>query len=319
MDALRDQFWSAVTKVGYYLEGSYTHRVLLTVIDLIGQLWYFFVAGILITAAISLFWRRESVAAFFQNSSRVSIIGAAIVGIVSPMPTYVAIPLVAALYRVGVPIPVLFAFLVASPLMNPVLFMLTAGAFGYEMALVRLAGALLLGVTAGWLVCTVTVRGRLNGFLCAGNVETLAFAGRSSNPSPGRYSVELARHAYRLTRWAGKYFLLGVIVAALAKNLIPVGWIVQSLGGHRTGSVLVAVAAGIPLYACGGGSIPVMQVLQEAGLDKGAVLAFFISGPATKLSTIVALKAAVTKEVLFLYLGVALVGATVLGLVYSVM
>ena len=317
MEAFLRQLSSAVSKIGYYLAGSYTHRVLLTVGDLLAQLWYFFVAGIIISAIISLFWSRESVAAFFQKSSRVSIVGAAIVGIVSPMPTYVAIPLVAALFRVGVPIPVLFAFLVSSPLMNPILFFLTAGAFGYEMALARVAAALVLGVAAGWAVYALTLHGKLGGFLCAACEEPFTFAREHSRRTLRVYATDFGHEAYHLGRWAGKYFLLGIFVAALAKNLIPVGWIAKSLGGNRTFSVLTAVAAGVPLYACGGGTIPVMKALQDLGLDKGAVLAFFISGPATKLSTIVALKAAVTKKVFALYLGITLLGATVFGLLYS--
>jgi len=319
MGAFLQYVGSIVSRVQYYLEGSYTHRVLLTVVDLFGQLWYFFVAGILITAVISLFWSRESVAAFFRRSSGVSIIGAVIVGIVSPMPTYVAIPLVVALFRIGIPIPVLFAFLVSSPLMNPVLFFLTAGAFGYEMALARVTGALVLGVTAGLVTYALAARGKLGRFLCADTTGffTVGFADHHSHKALKAYALDFGHQVYHLSRWAGKYFLLGILVAALAKNLIPLGWIVKSLGANRTLSVLMAVAAGVPLYACGGGTIPVMKALQDLGLDKGAVLAFFISGPATKLSTIVALKAVVTKKVFFLYLAITLLGATVFGLLYS--
>jgi uncharacterized membrane protein YraQ (UPF0718 family) len=317
MDALLMHISSAISKVGYYLEGSYTHRVLVTIVDLLGQLWYFFVAGILISSAISLIWSRKSVAAFFQKSSRVSIVGASIVGIVSPMPMYAAIPLVATLFRIGVPMHVLFAFLVASPLINPVLFFLTAGAFGYEMALARIVAALVLGVTAGWLAYVLTVHDKLRDFLNAGSAGPFTVADGRSRESLGAHAADFGHEVYHLGRWAGKYFLLGIFAAALAKNLIPVGWIAKSFGGNQTLSVLAAVAAGVPLYACGGGTIPVMKTLQDLGLDKGAVLAFFISGPATKLSTIVALNAAVTRKVFFLYLAITLIGATGFGLLYN--
>jgi uncharacterized membrane protein YraQ (UPF0718 family) len=318
MDVLLMKLSSALSKVGYYLEGSYTHRVFLTSVDLVEQLWYFFVAGILISSAVSLVWSRRSVAAFFQKSSRASIVGASLVGVVSPMPTYAAIPLVATLFKIGVPVHVLFAFLVASPLINPVLFFLTAGAFGYEMALARMAAALVLGVSAGWMVYVLTARAKLGAFLNAGSAGSVAVADGRSHESPRAYAADFGREVYHLGRWAGKFFLLGIFAAALAKNLIPVGWIAKSFGGNQTFSVLAAVAAGVPLYACGGGTIPVMKTLQDLGLGKGAVLAFFISGPATKLSTIVALNAVVTRKVFVLYLAVTLIGATVFGLLYNV-
>lgn len=317
MSEFLGNIWSAIHKAGYYLEGSYTHRVLATTFDLIGQLWYFFVAGVAISALISLFWSRDSVAAFFQKSSRISVAGAVIVGIASPMPMYAAIPLVAALFKVGVPMHVLFAFLVASPLINPVLFFLTAGSFGYEMALARVLAALVLGVAGGWLVWVLATRNRLGDFLNGGSAGPLPVVSRDPRRSFRAGAADFGRETYHLGRWAAKYFLLGVIVAALAKNLIPAGWIVKSFGGNRTLSVLAAVAAGVPLYACGGGTIPVMKSLQDLGLDKGAVLAFFISGPATKLSTIVALNAAVTRKVFLLYLAITMIGATVFGLLYN--
>jgi hypothetical protein len=317
MSDILNSIWSAILRAGYYLEGSYTHRVLVTTIDLLGQLWYFFVAGIVISAAISLIWSRESVAAFFQRSSRVSIIGAAFVGIVSPMPMYAAIPLVAALFRIGVPIHVLFAFLVASPLINPVLFFITAGAFGYEMALARTAAALVLGVAAGWVAFVLIAHDKLGTFLNGGSAGPFTISTGRQRQSLATCAADFGHEVYHLGRWATKYFLLGIFAAALAKNLIPVGWIAKSFGGNQTLSVLTAVAAGVPLYACGGGTIPVMKTLQDLGLDKGAVLAFFISGPATKLSTIVALNAAVTRRVFFLYLAITLIGATAFGLLYN--
>jgi len=316
MDFISGFFRLAWTKVAYLFEGSYTYDVAITIAELIGQLWYFFVIGILATAAIQMFWNRQSVARLLGRSVAASVIGAAVIGVVSPMPTYVAIPLVVALFSAGVPIPVLFAFLVSSPLMNPVLFTLTAGAFGYPMAIARLIAALSLGISAGLAANLLVRKQYLKGL-------TLSASGLGASvlrpDNDTGFSLRGFAHAsFRLTRWAGKYFLLGILVAALVKNLVPAQLMVSAVGGNTTLSVLAAVAAGVPLYACGGGTIPVMQALMALGLNKGAVLAFFISGPATKLSTLVALKAAVLREAFLLYLVVGLFGATIMGLIYSI-
>jgi len=319
IEPVRHLVWMLLSKLHYYFAGTYTHRVAAAAWDLSMQLWYSLVLGIVATALISLFWRKSEIAAFLQRSRRRSIITATLVGLVSPVPTYVAIPLVAALYTVGVPIAPLFAFLVASPLMNPLLFSLTAGAFGYEMAVARVLSAVALGITAGAVTQALVTRGRLGEFLREGQKAEKALVwGDPAARSVRSYALEFSNHLYRNTKFISKYFFLGIITAAAAKALIPTNWIIETVGNQRTLSVLVAVAAGVPLYACGGGTIPVMQTLQQLGMDKGAILAFFISGPATKLSTLVALKAAVRTGVFLLYLAIGLLGASVFGYLYSV-
>jgi uncharacterized membrane protein YraQ (UPF0718 family) len=316
MGFLRELLWYIVSKLHYYFEGSYTQKVANTASDLFGQLWYFFFLGIALTAIISIIWPKEQIAAFFNKSKHVSIFSAVSVGVISPIPTYVAIPLIAALYRVGVPGPPLFAFLISSPLMNPILFTMTLGAFGLEMALARLITAMVLGITSGYLLRIYT-RNREFKFISSNFDHKDVLPDLQDNRSIKNILKIFGIHLYKLTKFAGKYFLLGLSIAAAVKALIPAEWIMDTLGRQRAVSVLVAVAAGVPLYACGGGTIPVMLTLQQLGMDRGAVLAFFISGPATKLSTLVALKAAISMKTFFIYLAIAFTGAALFGYAYS--
>jgi hypothetical protein len=316
MGFLREFLWHIISKLHYYFEGSYTQKVASSASDLFGQLWYFFFLGIALTALISIIWPKEKIAVFFNKSKDISIFSSVFVGIISPIPTYVAIPLVAALHRVGVPSPPLFAFLMSSPLMNPILFVMTMGAFGLKLSAARLLSAIILGLFAGYLFWSYESR-KENRFIST----DFNFADISADPTKQIKGFALIKlfglNLYKLTKFAGKYFLLGLSVAAAVKALIPAELVIKAIGNQFTLSVLIAVAAGIPLYACGGGTIPVMQTLLDLGLDKGAVLAFFISGPATKVSTLVALKAAVTKEVFLIYLSIALVGASLFGIIYG--
>jgi uncharacterized membrane protein YraQ (UPF0718 family) len=93
--------------------------------------------------------------------------------------------------------------------------------------------------------------------------------------------------------------------------------VARVLGGYSPLSITLAVLAGIPLYACGGGAIPVMEVLAEKGMNHGAILAFFISGPAAKFSTLAALLVSLPRRLFWLYCLVTLGGALAFGLVYG--
>jgi hypothetical protein len=114
-------------------------------------------------------------------------------------------------------------------------------------------------------------------------------------------------------RFVGKYFLPSILLASAISVLIPPTFILKMLGSDNMFSVLVAAAAGAPLYVCGGAAIPVVQELHSLGMSKGAMMAFLIAGPATKLSTLMALKAAFRTPLFFLYLAVTMAGAVGIG------
>ena len=52
----------------------------------------------------------------------------------------------------------------------------------------------------------------------------------------------------------------------------------------------MAATIGVPLYACGGGTIPLLQQWLLDGMSLGSAAAFMITGPATKITNLGALK-----------------------------
>jgi uncharacterized membrane protein YraQ (UPF0718 family) len=52
----------------------------------------------------------------------------------------------------------------------------------------------------------------------------------------------------------------------------------------------MAATIGVPLYVCGGGTIPLLQAWLLNGMTMGSAASFMISGPATKLTNLGALK-----------------------------
>ena len=63
------------------------------------------------------------------------------------------------------------------------------------------------------------------------------------------------------------------------------------LFGRKSGfGVLMAATVGVPLYACGGGTIPLLQQWLADGMSMASAAAFMITGPATKITNLGALK-----------------------------
>ena len=126
-----------VSTAEYYLQGTYTRQVLTNFWDLFTQLWYFAALGALVSTLIWRFLPKGQFRRLLQNRVGSSIIAASVLGMVSPMCTFAAIPIVRTLIAQGVPAAPLMAFAISSPLMNPALFIYTAGIIDMEMAVAR--------------------------------------------------------------------------------------------------------------------------------------------------------------------------------------
>jgi len=113
------------------------------------------------------------------------------------------------------------------------------------------------------------------------------------------------------------YFTIGVILAGLLRYFIPAGWVTRLVGGGKWYSTALAGMAGVPFYACGGGTLPLVRVMVEKGMTPGAALAFLTAGPATRITPLAALAAVLNKRILVYYVFLVFVGATILGYVYD--
>ena len=95
------------------------------------------------------------IAKVFQGRSVQMVFAAALFGAFSPFCSCGVIPLIAALLAMGVPLAPVMAFWLASPLMDPQMFLLTMGALGLPFAVGKTAAALGVGLLGGYATMTL--------------------------------------------------------------------------------------------------------------------------------------------------------------------
>lgn len=300
-----------------HFEASHTKKILVEAIQLLDKLWPYLLIGIIATTLITIFVSKQQMAEFFANRHyAASILLASIAGVISPFGSYIIIPMSAALMLTGVPLHVLMALMVSSPLINPNLFLLTAGAMGFEMAMLRTLSALLLGICAGYLTFWIEKKYKLTAekVIRKNKQYTLAryFNNKDKKSIPGFFN-----ELYRMSRYVSKFFFIAILLAAAIKILVNPTLIIRLFDSNSFLSVALLTGAGIPFYICGGAAIPVVQQLADLGLSKGAVLAFFISGPVTKISSLVIIRQAFERTILWLYITIGIVGALIIGILYN--
>ncbi len=81
----------------------------------------------------------------------------------------------------------------------------------------------------------------------------------------------------------------------------------------------MAATIGVPLYACGGGTIPLLQTWLYEGMGMGSAAAFMLTGPATKITNLGALKIVLGMKKFLLYLAFVMVYAYLSGFIVDVL
>jgi uncharacterized membrane protein YraQ (UPF0718 family) len=245
-----------------------------------------------------------------------SFVGA-LLGILSPLPLFGAIGLAASLAATGVSEVPLVAFLFASPLLNPNLFVFTGLSLGWNWALLRVAGALFLGTMAGLLSMLFSRHDKISGWL---QIRTPTAPSPSPDPqatetlSAWSFLRRALAEALRVLGFSWRYFLLALILSAWVIAFLPRAWVTAGFGEDRWWGVPAAVLLGVPGYFCGGGAIPLVRGLMAQGMSQGAALAFLLGGPATTPRNLAALGTVTGWRGLVSFLALTQGGAIVLGL-----
>ena len=273
------------------------------------QIFQWWVLGMLLGSAVSVFGKARIQKAFSvlgeKKTGVLGLVPASFLGIASPLCMYGTIPLAASFSQKGMRDDLLAAFMMSSILLNPQLLVYSA-ALGTEALMIRFASCLLCGIGAG-LCVRYAYKGK--GFFNFTGFQEAA--GRDTDPNLlQRFLKNLGRNM----KATGPWFLLGVLLSALFQRYVPAEAFGRLFGEHEGFGLLMAATIGVPLYACGGGTIPLLQQWLASGMTMGAAASFMITGPATKITNLGALKIVLGIRHFVLYLLYVIVFSIVSGL-----
>lgn len=288
-------------------------------------LWYYFdvqlrqilgywILGILLGSCISVFLK-DKIHGLLRTMGRgklgmFGIIPASLLGIASPLCMYGTIPLAASLSKSGMRDEWLASFMMCSILLNPQLIVYST-ALGATALTVRIISCFLCGIAAGILVHLL---GKEKSFFNFSGFEEQ----KSRDTHPNLF-IRLLKNIGRNIKTTGPYFLLGVLLSALFQRYVPQDLMTDFFGGNEAFGVLMAATIGVPLYACGGGTIPLLQSWLMDGMSMGSAGAFMITGPSTKITNLGALKIVLGMKNFLLYLAFVMAFSFVTGLAINLL
>ncbi|WMW25641.1 permease [Methanolobus sediminis] len=280
---------------------------------LFNQIAIYWVFGIFMGSVISVFGKEKIHKLFVSiQNKRLGIFGvipASMLGIASPLCMFGTIPIAASFSQKGMRDDWLAAFMMSSILLNPQLLIYSA-ALGKTVFSIRLVLAIICGILAG--LC-VRLFFRDKGFF---NFSTLVLPeSRDTDPN---MLMRLIKNIWRNLKATGGYFLLGILLSAMFQRYVSPDAFASLFGNQQGFGVLLAATIGVPLYVCGGGTIPLLLEWLRHGMTLGAAAAFMVTGPATKITNLGAVKIVLGKRQFSMYLAYTIVFAITTGIIIDI-
>ena len=239
---------------------------------------------------------------------------AALLGTVTPFCSCSSIPLFIGFTGAGLPLGVTFSFLISSPMVDLSSLLLLMSIFGWRVAVVYVALGLIVAVLGGTLIEELHLEQQVEEFIRNGHAIDV--------PQEQLRIQDRIRYAWQqvvsTARKVFPYVLVGVGVGAVIHNWIPEEFIVKMLGTGNPFGVIIAAAAGIPMYADIFGTIPIAEALLAKGAQLGVVLAFMMGVTTLSLPSMIMLRKAVKPRLLGIFVGICTVGIILVGYFFNV-
>jgi len=265
------------------------------------------------------------IARAFSGHPAWMVLAAALMGALSPFCSCGVIPLIAALLAMGVPLPAVMAFWLASPIMDPSMFVLTVGTLGTEFALYKTFAAVAMGVIGGFGIWALQSSGLFEHPLREGVGNGGCGASVVRRPSKVHWTfwreearrATFTKNALQNLNFLGKWLTLAFFLESLMVAYVPADTVASVLGGDGVWPVVLAALVGVPAYLNGYAALPLVGGLIEQGMAPGAGMTFLLAGGVTSIPAAIAVFALARLPVFLAYLAFALIGSLVLGLVFN--
>jgi uncharacterized membrane protein YraQ (UPF0718 family) len=249
----------------------------------------FLLLGVLVSATIQTFVPPSLVQRLVPPGRLRAALAGAALGAVFPVCECGVVPAARRLLDKGASLPAALGFLLAGPVVNPVVFATTWVALGREMAVLRLATSLLMAIAVAWIY---GFHPRPETVLVPPSAPALPTlptdADRASDPDR---ATTITSKLLSATEAAGeellemgRYLVVGAAAAALLRTVVA-GPALVAAGQGAVVSVPLMMALAALLSICS--AVDAFVALSLSGfVSSGAMLAFLVFGPVVDIKSV---------------------------------
>jgi uncharacterized membrane protein YraQ (UPF0718 family) len=237
---------------------------------------------------------------------------AALFGSVTPFCSCSSIPLFIGFLKARIPLGIAFSFLITSPLVNEVAFVIMGGLFGWHLAFLYAVSGIALGVIGGLFLGSL----KLDKEIILDEESDIKKINKM--PEGFRKKMNFAiQQGFKTLKKLLPYVLVGIGIGGIIHGFVPQEFFINTIGKYSLLSVPLATFIGIPIYAGCSTVVPVIFSITANGIPLGTSLAFMMSIAGLSLPEAIILKKVMKIKLLAIFFGSVAVGIIMIGYLFN--
>lgn len=237
----------------------------------------FILVGVFVSSVLNLFLSEELIQKLLPHNKISGIIIASVLGVLLPLCECGIVPITRRLVQKGVPVYVATTFMLATPIINPVVLFATSVAFSLNprMVWIRLGAALLVSIITGIILSLVLKDNQLKE---SSDVHCDCCSGHT-----GKADSVFSRLFYVLTGACseffemGKFLIAGAFLSAIAQTTIPYSAL-SAVGQAPFLSIIMMMAFAFFVSVCSSADAFIAASFGSS-FTPGSLIAFMVFGP----------------------------------------
>lgn len=279
-------------------------QVLNTVfISILIQAFPFLLIGVFVSSIIQIFVSKEMIIKYFPRNKFVSFLAAVLGGLLFPVCDCAIVPVATRLVKKGVPLHAAVTFMLAAPIVNPIVIASTMYAFPGQpqIAFYRVYLGITVAVATGITFMLfpekeeVVLKGPAN-LLC--NCIYCSTGNRAEGFAAKAAAV--FKHAGEEFFDVGRFLVAGAALTSIFQVAVPKTWLEQT-GSQGVVSLLVMLAAAVILSVCSSSDAFIARSFSNQ-FPMGSVMGFMVLGPMVDVKNVLMLFSSFNKRFIIKFL-----------------
>jgi uncharacterized membrane protein YraQ (UPF0718 family) len=241
-----------------------------------------------------------------------------IFGAVTPFCACSTVPMTLGFLQAGVPFGTVMSFVISSPLMDPLVFVMLGTFMGWKVAVGFLVLTSFFAVIFGMLLDKMGWSNQVKNV----RIKQNGHEHDNDNEKPEGFINRLKASfliAWKDFKGVFIYMVIGVAIGAAIYGYLPEELIAKVAGPENPFAVLVVAIIGMPLYIRVTSAIPIGLALMDKGASIGAVIALIISGAGIAIPELTMLASIFKKKLIITFIVVVFISAVLSGLIFNML
>lgn len=285
-------------------------------ITIMAELAVLFIGISTIIAFVLMYIPQDKIKNWMSGKGIWGNIMAVLFGAVTPFCACSTVPITLGLLQAGVSFGTVMSFVIASPLMDPLVFILLGTFMGWKVAIAFFILTSAIAVISGVVLEKIGWSNQVKHVRLKGDVHG------QDGELPKGFKIRLKKSF--LKAWGDFkrvfiYMVVGVAIGAAIYGYLPEELLAKVAGPENPLAVLVVALIGMPLYIRVESAIPIGLALLDKGASMGAVIALIISGAGIAIPELTMFASIFKKKIIIAFVVIVFVMAVLSGLIFNVL